>query len=302
MKAFIFEGYLQHGGAYMAYHIGRICYEKLGIPVVIVGSPRPSSCYFNYLYDFPVVSVSEMEQQLTAEDVLICNPSFSYHMFGLRLPGKKLCYVQGMKTFSVLDAFFDTYIFVSQFVKEFVQKYYSITGKVINAFIDTKTFNGGDIWDKRQRSVMLLNHKVSQPIFEKFEKIYRDKYPSSDLVFERYEGLTQTQLSQFYGSHKYYLSLAVLEGFDLPMLEAMASGCTVVAFDSGGSREYTLHNYNALVASYPYLELLAEYLFQISQDSQRAKELAKNAYTTSRKFHLQKFEAQWITVLKNFLS
>src|SRR3972149_12187830 len=126
MRVYVIEGYKQNGGTYMAYHIGRICHEYFHLPVWIAGTQCPTFKYFEYQYDFPVIDIAEMERVITVDDLLICNPSFSSYLFGLRLPAKKLCYVQHITTFKTLDAFFDVYVFVSDFVKEFILKYYGI--------------------------------------------------------------------------------------------------------------------------------------------------------------------------------
>jgi hypothetical protein len=218
-RAFVMEGYLQAGGTYMAYHIGRLCYERFGLQVVVVTSQTPSHYYFDYPYRFPTISQVEMESSICADDLLICNPGFSINMFGLRLPGKKICYVQGFTSYDVLDVFYDRFAFSSRFVKEYVQKwrYYDINGPVINPFIHTEIFAGGQEREKRRPSVMVLHHKgLTKPLDDKEEQIYRHKYQQSKLTFEHYHGLRQHELANIMGHHKYYLSVSPLEGFGLP--------------------------------------------------------------------------------------
>jgi hypothetical protein len=241
-----------------------------------------------------------MEKSICEDDLFICNPGFSINMFGLRLPGKKICYVQGFTSYDVLDVFYDRFAFSSKFVKEYVQKwrYYDINGPVINPFIHTEVFAGGQEWHKRKASVMVLHHKgLTKPLVDEFERLYRKKYPHSCVAFEHYRGLRQQELADIMGHHKYYLSLSPLEGFGLPMLEAMASGCAVVGFDGWGGRDYIVNQVNAMTDQYPHLETLVDYLYELTQDDGKARKLGENGYVSSRVFNRERFDSQWSEIV-----
>src|SRR3972149_7966975 len=302
LKVYVMGGYDLSGGCYMAYHIGRICHEYSGLSVRVVGSKRHHPAYFNYPYDFPVITVAEMEHEIMDEDIFICNPSFSKNMFGLRISGKKVCYVQGTATFIALDAFFDTYVFVSHFVKDFILRYYGIQGPIINAFIEVEIFNKGKKWEERKDSVMVFFHKdIILHLFKKFEAIYRRKYPSSPIHFETYRNLNHRELAEIMGSHKYYLALSPVEGFGLPALEAMASGCAIAGFDAWGGKDYFKHNINAMVTDYPGIETVADYLFEITQNERKARQLAENAHIDAQYFNKKRYDDQWTDILKELV-
>ena len=302
-RCFVIEGYLQNGGTYMAYQLGRICHENLKLQVIIAGTRRPWTPYFNYPYKFPAMSVAQMEREIEDQDLLICNPSFSSHLFGLRLPSKKLCYVQHVTTYQVLDTFFDQYVFVSNFVREFAAKYYGIDGPVINAFIHIDLFGGGLPWAKRKDSVMVLFHKeISQPLLEQVKLLYDKKYPSAPIVFDTYQRITQAELAKAMGTHKYYLSLTPMEGFGLPALEAMASGCAVIGFDAWGGRDYFRHNMNAAVTQYPRLETVADLLHEAIHEPEKTRQLAENARADAQIFNQQRFDSSWLPILEKLLS
>ncbi len=89
----------------MAYHLGRIVAERFDheCRVVALNGERPDHGRWDYPDAFPEVSLQEMELEISEADLLIANPSFWSHQFGLRLPGRKLMYVQGFGRLLELD-------------------------------------------------------------------------------------------------------------------------------------------------------------------------------------------------------
>jgi len=300
MKVYIYQGYIQAGGTYMAYHIGRILYEYFGLEAIIVGD-RPKNMMFSYPIDFPSIPQELFESRVTQEDLLICNPSFSGQNFGLRLPCKILSYVQNVRTFKLLDVFFDHYVFVSEWVKWFVEKYYGITGNVIPAFIHTDLFKCSDKWSDRQTSIPITSYKGDDLVLSKLRKLFAAKYPECPLEFTTFPVMGQKEFASALGKHRYYLSLAIMEGFGLPMIEAMAAGCTVVGWDAGGSAEYTLHGENCMISRYGDLESLVDNLHFVLSKPDEAARLAGEGTRTALQFGQKRFDDAWVAELARFL-
>jgi hypothetical protein len=301
MKVYVYEGYNQGGGTYVAYHLGRVLYKYFGLEVIIVGE-RPESTIFSYAIDFPNVSAAEFQNLPKKEDLLICNPSFSHYMFGLRLPCKKISYIQGIRTFAVLDIFFDRYVFVSNWARKFINDYYGVSGNVIPAFVQKEFINTVDDWLMRLPSVLILEYKFENNIFCRFLEIFRAKYPDCKVEFKRVPLMPQNQLAALFKRHRYYISFTTMEGFGLPMLEAMASGCTVVGWDAGGSAEYAVHGKNCLLSKYGDFESLAKNLYYIINDASEAERLAHSASRTGKRFSIERFDRAWIDEFSQFLS
>lgn len=301
MKVFIYQGYIQAGGTYMAYHIGRVLLQYFGANVYIVGN-RPKTMMFSYPIDFPVISQDVFESGVTSDDLLICNPSFSDQQFGLRLPCRKISYVQNVCTFKVLDVFFDHYVFVSDWVKWYIEKYYGISGNVIPAFINTDIFSCADEWDSRRTTIPITYYKYDDVVFSRLMDVFSRKYSGSPLEFAKYPSMGQNEFAHVLRKHRYYLSLAVMEGFGLPMLEAMAAGCAAVGWDAGGSSEYTVHGRNCLIARYGDLETLADHLHYVLTNPAEARRLATAGHETGNQFDITRFDEAWKKELTTILN
>jgi glycosyltransferase involved in cell wall biosynthesis len=82
------------------------------------------------------------------------------------------------------------------------------------------------------------------------------------------------RLSALYRECDFFLSPSWSEGCQLPPMEAMASGCALVATEVGGVPDYTLPGETALTAPPHRPELLAAHLLHLAQDRAFAGALA----------------------------
>lgn len=302
MRVFVYQAFIQAGGTHMAYSIGSILKQRFNAEVMAVGSP-PEAGMFRYPVDMPIIDEETMVGTASADDLLICNPSFSDRMFGLRLPCRKLSYVQGVRTFRVLDVFFERYVFVSKWARRFVNQHYGIDGPVIPAFIDTDSFHPGDAPPAMRRRPVcaILARKHDPLVFERLCRVYARAHEGESLPFEMIPVMPQADLAQRLRQCRAYLSLDVMEGFGLPMLEAMACGCAAVGWDSGGCSEYARSGRNALLARYGDDAVLARLIHAVLKDDATAQRLADAGVQTASGFGWCRFERAWEEELGSFL-
>ncbi len=301
MKAYVMEAYFPAGGTYMAYHLGRILQEDFGYEAVAVGTPPGEASMFDYSVAMPSVSVESMLESATSRDLLVCNPSFSDAMYGLRLPCRKISYVQNVRTFRVLDVFFDHYVFVSDWVRRFVAAYYGIDGPVIPAFIHRDIFRAQTPWRDKRTTIALSERKHSSLVFRRLQEAYKCLFPADTLEFDLIPVISQKELAARMGSSRYFLSLDVMEGFGLPMLEAMSCGCVVVGWDSGGCREYARSGSNCLLARYGDFEVLARHLHAVLHHDDMAGDLSERARQDAGGFGQSSFDRAWSDWLSSTL-
>lgn len=300
MKVFVFQAYCPAGGTYMAYHVGRILQQYFGCAVYGVGE-RPPDSMFEYPLNLSTVSEADFLQMCGADDLLVCNPSFSSRQFGLRLPCRKLSYIQGINTFAVLDVFFDHYVFVSEWARSFVSTYYGISGNVIPALVSENFYLPQPDWQQRKPVFLLSQRKFDGIHFQKLLEVYAKKFPGLVIPHEVIPILPQPELAERFRDLRYYLSLDAMEGFGLPMLEAMASGCAVAGWDSGGSREYARHGENAMLARYGDFETLADHIHFLLNNADEARLLGCAGTLAAKRFDVARFDAAWVSELSGFL-
>jgi hypothetical protein len=303
MRVFVYQAFVQAGGTHMAYQVGCILKQRFGCEVLAVGA-RPETGMFRYPVPLPVIAEAELVALATPADLLICNPSFSDRGFGLGLPCRKLCYVQGVRTFQVLDVFFDHYVFVTGWVRDFVRRYYGIEGPVIPAFIDTGVFHAdGTLPASRRRTVCAVMQRKHDPrVLETLRRVYERMSGGERLPLETIPVTDQATLARKFRESRVFLGLDVMEGFGLPMLEAMACGCAAVGWDSGGGGEYVRWGHNALVARYGDFESLARLLRTVLTDDDLADALGSCGAETGPRFSQPRFEQAWAAELRSLLA
>ena len=90
------------------------------------------------------------------------------------------------------------------------------------------------------------------------------------------------------------------EGTSLSCLEAMASGCAVIATNVGGLPELIINRFNGLLIA-PEAEALAEALTQLIEQPELRQDIAENALKTSECYDFARWRDEWRKVLERKL-
>ena len=307
-RVFVIGAYLPNGGTRMAYALGCILEREFGIPAVAVRVGEESPDHGIHAYDLrmPMVALEQMENEIGAEDILVVNPSFSAHQFGLRLPGFKLCYVQGFSTYALLDLRLDHYVAASDFVAAFLRHTYALQARVIAPYIELDRLPVAPAWEDRPANVVLPYRKglaeVWEASFAHLREIVRTRAPDIEFA-EALEGggLAQSELLARLGAVRHMLTLSAAEGFGLVPLEAMAMGTLAVGYDGFGGRHYMRPGDNCLVAPYPRIEQVAEDLIAALRDPARGARIARRGCATAAAYSHAAFRRAWIEELRGAL-
>lgn len=302
---YVIGGYYPAGGAYMAYHLGRVVASLGGWRCRIVSMDGETAERGRWAYPvwYETVPVERLAEEITDRDLLICNPSYSAHLFGCRLRGRKLMYVQGFNTFSVIDGFFDAYVCATGFLRDFLRTVYGIEAPIIPPFVHLERIPRGSPWLERPSSRILVATKVyGDEILDRFEQTMRRRAPalrySLDVLAPEPHAARMSRIAQ----SRYLLTLSPCEGFGLTPLEAMAAGCTVAGFHGGGGLEYMRPGLNCATVGYPDVEGLCDALISILPDEEGAQTLARRGREAASRYGIEPFEASWRRFLEQFLA
>ena len=92
-------------------------------------------------------------------------------------------------------------------------------------------------------------------------------------------------LSKLMSSSDIFISTSLSEGFGLPGLEAMSSGCILFSSDNGGCNDYLVHGYNGFIFKSPthFLTLLTK----LYNSKSLIKSISDSSIITARSFSIE---------------
>jgi glycosyltransferase involved in cell wall biosynthesis len=93
---------------------------------------------------------------------------------------------------------------------------------------------------------------------------------------------TREMIPAIYRQCGVWLVGSSIEGFGMPGLEAMASGCALVTADTKGCHEYVKHHHNGLIVE--SVEEMALSIAALNRDDSLREKLVANALKTAEKF------------------
>lgn len=304
-RVFVMGAYIAAGGTHMAYDIGRIAHQSLGLQGYAVQCGKESfrQSAFEYPVRFESVARDDLPDMVRPQDLLICNPSFSDGTIGLTHGCRKLMYVQGFSTFSTLDLWFDQHVSVSGFVRDFLINVYGLETPIIQPFVTISDVEPKSWWSRDSDSLWVYlkgNGKRQAAMLDRFRQEMRRLDPAKEAAIDwdnsilRAGGsLKQQDLLSRIGDRRHLIVLSTCEGFGLVPLEAMAMGTTVLGLDGFGGRDYMRPGENCLVRSYPDLAGVAADLVHCLRSPEQAAMIAAAGPPTAMPYSRDNFEARW---------
>jgi len=302
-RAYVIGALIPRGGTFMAYHIGLILAQEFGYEVMNVQiREQPLPPQFKYELIPPTINIGQMEQSITDDDVLVVNPSFSHFMFGLRLPGRKICYVQGF-TFRTLDCYFDLYVSASTIVRKFLFSVYDIETPIIPPFIQFNELPQVKPWRERPQSVLMYIKagEENQAAAAYLQREIRARLPHIKLGVLKDNGLPYAEFLRRIGGARYLINVSLAEGFGLIPLEAMALGTCVTGLDGLAGQDYMHFGKNSMTCTGKDILRIPEILEQLLRDETLAEKIATQGIADAQVYTLVAFRQAWISRLREFL-
>lgn len=288
----------------MAYHLGRLLARHFDyMPYNIEVSPQARKLFE---YDIPMqsMSIEQMEAEICDEDILVVNPSFSDHHFGLRLLGRKIMYAQGFR--HMLDCHCDLYVSVSSAVQTQLKTRYNIESPIIPAFIQLAKMPKTKPWHERPKGSIAIYAKDASPahynLYNHIKKQLEEHAPHINFTqFIDGAKLTRQQFLEALGSSRYLFNLSLTEGFGLIPLEAMAMGTCVIGLDGLAGRDYMRPGENCLTHSMTNLHALVDGTIEAIENETLAQDCAQNGQITAQAYGHGPFKQAWLAQLAHFL-
>lgn len=228
------------GGVRTLYrHVGVL--RKHGYQASILQAGGTGEPFFEV--DVPLINL-DPSFQLQADDIIVI-PEDRNEIYRqvAALPVKKIVFCQNHHyVFAGLGEGIDfsaygvqTVVASSQKIAEFLEQNFAMTDvPVIRYGIDPVLYHP----ETKKHQIAYMPRKLGiQSDF--IRQSFRHRYPDySDLEWVRVENMQEKEAARHLRESALFLSLNRMEGFGLPPIEAMASGCLVIGFTGQGGDEY----------------------------------------------------------------
>jgi len=156
------------------------------------------------------------------------------------------------------------------------------------------------------RYVMLLEKNIAfeLKIISRDDKCH-EKFKwlrNNGVKIEFFRPKNDSELRKIYSRSLFIVNSSFIEGFCLPVLEAMACGTPAVVTASGGPEEYAIDGYNCLVVPAHEPKLLAIAIEKMIKDQKLRNRLEVNCLKTAQNFKFSKFTAEFENCLMGKLN
>ena len=141
-------------------------------------------------------------------------------------------------------------------------------------------------------------HKLS----DGYRMVAYGNWPEEDVpdYIEYHYNPTNRELALLCNAASVYMYPAILEGFGLPPLEAMACGCAAVIADSIGINEFARNGRNSLIVPARDSKALSKAVARIAENQRLRNRLARNGRDTAKKFSYKAMCKDFVALVTDF--
>jgi hypothetical protein len=289
---FVVGGSWPLGGTRIALNIGELLRDKFGFEIALVQGRQEAQA--------GLIPVADVRRIATPDDIVICNPSFSDHQFGLSCRAPVLMYIQSVNAYRGIDGFCDLYVSSSAFVRDHVQLHYGLTTKVISPFVDFSELPPVRPFLERDAGRALVYSKLyGEYLVPALRERLAERNVDVELIEQRW--LSHREFLAAIAAHRFTVCLAPLEGFGLVPLEALAVGTVPIGFHGGGGRDYLDDTVGAGMTQYPDLDGVADRMARLARDDAAALAISQAGPQIAAPFNREAFDRQWTGELARLL-
>jgi glycosyltransferase involved in cell wall biosynthesis len=182
------------------------------------------------------------------------------------------------------DFGFSRLLSCSHYIKNYMADKSALPCDVVVNGIDLNIFHPSR-QKKTEGKIVVLNRRNIADAKNAFEKL-------SESLLERVEIVvlenkySQAEIAGYFRGADIFVSIGYPEGFALPPLEAMASGCAVVGFTGGGGLEHMIDGQTALVAADGNVNELAAILERILSNGTLKEKIRAGGLEKAQEFSI----------------
>ena len=280
-----------------------VALRKAGFDAKPLMLGRYEGNYFGY--DIETVKIEEIGYKLKKNDVVV---STEFHPYdGLKFSGcKKIIFVQNwiniqkrLKQRDLLKNYlsmgYDEVLTCSNYTTNEVFKYMGIKAKTICNGIDASVFFEAQELRIPNR-IMCLPRKNPKDL-ESIKSIILAN--NSEVIFHPVDGVDQITMATEFRKSDIFLATGYPEGFALPPLEAMHSGCAVVGFTGQAGSEFMVDGQTALTAPDGDCEKAAASLLRILEDVELKEKIRAGGKVKALEYTETKMAEEVVNYYKN---
>ncbi len=290
---FVVGGSWPLGGTRIALNLGELLRDRFGFELALVQGRQEAQP--------GLVPVAEVRRTATPDDIVICNPSFSDHQYGLTSRARVLMYIQSVNAYRGIDGFCDLYVSSSTFVRDHVRLHYGFSTRIISPFVDFSEFptHTRPFLERDAHHALVYSKLYGEQLVPALRERLADRNVPIELVQQKW--LSHREFLAAIAGNRFAVCLAPLEGFGLVPLEALAVGTVPFGFHGGGARDYLDETVGAGLTQYPDLDGVADRMARLFHDESAALTISDAGPAVAAPFTRAAFDRNWIEELTQLL-
>tara|TARA_R110002096_G_scaffold416576_2_gene619330 strand:+ start:153100 stop:154131 length:1032 start_codon:yes stop_codon:yes gene_type:complete len=243
-----------------------------------------------YYPDITAKKVRDVGFALNANDIVVATEFCPYD--GLKFSNcLKVVFVQSWiyinekkhdndKDKSYRELGFDYVISCSEYISKLIEELNFEDCVTVQNGVDTKVFYPEP--NLREVNRILCLPRKNRDDIERIREIVSERVPQANFV--EVDGVSESVIAKEYRRADIFLATGYPEGFGLPSIEAIQSGCVVVGFHGQGGAEFLINEDTALISKDGDYEGAAENMIKVLNDPELKERIRQCSQAIVKKY------------------
>lgn len=211
---------------------------------------------------------------------------------------------------------FEHAIVTQPHIQSIVEKHFDVQASVIPAFVAPQFFLDRQAILNQTRTRQVLTYPkagyqaLGLPDYDIVIRFLKRKLANhsqsrNEWSLVELKNKTHQEVAELMQASAFFVNVNSLEGFNVTVPEAMASGCISICYDAIGGRDYLRDKYNAYVfnnhEAYALLDRLFDLINRYEHMQQELEQMRLNAYGTACEYTMAHTEKYLLAFFHSFL-